>query len=131
MRGTTGSAAPTAARCRKFRRGSFILIPPSMVSLFNHLIGASKERGWYREAERLGSDQVDDQVEFDRLLDRQVRGLCAAQNLVDIVAGAPEQVRDVCPVGDQTSRVDLLASTMHRRQSCAQRQSVDPKAVAG
>src|SRR5262245_14742577 len=100
-------------------------------SSFDHLVGAGEKSRRNRQSKRLRSDQVDDQVEFDRLLDRQVRGLCAAQNLVDIVAGASEQVRDACPVGDQTSRVDLLASTMHRWQSCAQGQSVDPKAVAG
>src|SRR5262249_16780682 len=33
--------------------------------------------------------------------------------------------------GHQTSRVDLLASTVHRRQSRVQRQSVEPNPVGG
>src|SRR5262245_51399344 len=42
---TAGSAAAPAARCRNCRRGSFISIPPSLVSLLDHLIGAGEQRG--------------------------------------------------------------------------------------
>ena len=43
----------------------------------------------------LGGLEIDDQIELGRLLDRQVGGLRPAQDLVDIIAGAPEQVGEV------------------------------------
>ena len=58
------------------------------------------------EAERLGRGHVDDKIELGRLLDRKVGRLCPAQNLVDIVARSPVQVRLVWPIGHQTSRFD-------------------------
>src|SRR5215471_12646544 len=42
MREATGSAAAPAARCRKFRRGSFIFEPP--FTSLDHLVGAWRSR---------------------------------------------------------------------------------------
>src|SRR5262249_31397652 len=38
--------------------------------LFDHLVGAGEQRRWQRNAEDLGGDQIDDQLDFHRLLDR-------------------------------------------------------------
>src|SRR5262245_17958100 len=54
MRDTAGSAAAPAARCRKFRRGSFILNPPSLAVLFDHLVGGDEQLVRHGEAEHLG-----------------------------------------------------------------------------
>ena len=51
------------------------------------------------EPERLGGLEVDDQIEFGRLLDRKVGGFRPTQNLVDVVPGAPEQIGEVGPIG--------------------------------
>ena len=79
---------------------------PRFVRLFNHRIGASEQRWWHRQAERLGGHQVDDQIELGRLLDWNVGRLCPAENPVDIVGGTPMQVWEVCPIGYQTSLYD-------------------------
>src|SRR5262249_28584397 len=65
------------------------------VPLFDHLIGASEQRRRHVETERLGRSQIDDEIESGRLLDRDVPGLCPAQNLVDMIGGA---LRDFNPV---------------------------------
>ena len=43
--------------------------------------------------ERLGGLEIDDEIEFGRLLDRDVGGLRPAQNLIDQLGGAPKQIR--------------------------------------
>ena len=63
----------------------------SKTSLFDHLVGAQQERFGDSQAERLGGGEVDDEIEFSRLLDREVARLRPAQDLVDHVGGAPKQ----------------------------------------
>jgi hypothetical protein len=45
-----------------------------IAALFDHLVGSELQSGWHLETERLGSLKVDDdELEFDRLLHRQVQ----------------------------------------------------------
>ena len=81
MREAAGSAAAPAARCRNCRRGSFIAIPLCPAGSFDHLVGAGKQRRRDVEAERLGGVEVDEQLDFRGLLDRQVRRLLALEDL--------------------------------------------------
>ena len=46
-------------------------------NLFDHLVGAADQRQRNGEAERLGSLQVDDKLDFGGLLDRQIGRLLA------------------------------------------------------
>jgi hypothetical protein len=57
-------------------------------SLFDHLVGCLQE--WLRdgEAKRLRSLEIDDQLEFGRLLDRQVTGLGTFEDTIDIPAAS-------------------------------------------
>src|SRR5262249_11756144 len=63
-------------------------------------------------------------IELGRLFDRDVGGLRPAQNLVDDVGHAPELVRNVWSIGQQTTRFNVLPKAMHRRQSRAHSQDV-------
>src|SRR6266480_6838165 len=53
---------------------------------FDHLVGATEQRERDGEAERLGSLDVDDQLEFDRLHDRQVGRFGAVEYLARVDA---------------------------------------------
>jgi hypothetical protein len=67
--------------------------------LLDKLIGAQQQHFWDRKAERLGGREVYDEIKLGRLLDWDVARLGTAQNLVDIVGGAPELVREVWSIG--------------------------------
>jgi hypothetical protein len=100
-------------------------VPPRI----DHLVGAGEQRRRHVEAERFRGRQVHDQIEFGRLLDREVARLCPAQNLVDIVGGPPEHVRKVWSIGHQTPRFDEVPRPVHRRKPLAQRRDVDSDPV--
>ena len=49
--------------------------------LLDDLVGAGEDRGRDGQAERRGGFEIDDQLEGRRLLDRQIGGLDALENL--------------------------------------------------
>ena len=49
--------------------------------LFDHLVGAGEHGRRHIEVERLGGDQIDDEIEFGGLFDREVGRLRAAKTL--------------------------------------------------
>src|SRR5947209_5468623 len=62
-------------------------------------VASAARRAGVKRLARLGSLEVDDEIKFGRLLYWQITRLRPAQNLVDIVARAPELLRDVCSIG--------------------------------
>jgi hypothetical protein len=52
-----------------------------VVASIDHLIGASNQRRWYFEAERPGGLQINDQLEFGGLIERDVARFGPAQDL--------------------------------------------------
>src|SRR5262249_28221006 len=78
---------------------------------------------------RLGRGQVDDEIEFGRLLDWDVAWLGPSQNLVNIVCGTAEEVEEVWSIRHQTSRFDRRPIALHRRQPRITRPGVDASLV--
>src|SRR4029453_2225392 len=65
------------------------------------LICSLQQRLWPREADGLRGPEVHGQLEIGRLLDRQVGGLRALEDLVDVHRRAAEQIRELHAVGDE------------------------------
>jgi hypothetical protein len=66
--------------------------------LFDHLVGAGEQRGRDGQAERLRGLEVDDKLEFGRLLNGQIGWLGTLEDFIDVASGAAKQIRDTCPV---------------------------------
>jgi hypothetical protein len=79
-------------------------------ALFDHLIGADKERGGNRQAEALRGLRIDDELEFGRLFHRKLVGLRAPEDLVDEGCEPEIEARIVHRVGDQSPSFDELAA---------------------
>ena len=54
--------------------------------LFDHLIGCGEQFVWDGDSERLGGLEVDDEVGFGRLLDRQIGGSLALEDSASVLA---------------------------------------------
>src|SRR5262249_13466025 len=91
----TGRVLNPLDRCKRFqiihppfldfawRKGSFILNPPSTFASVDHLVGQWEQRVRYVEPHRLCGFQSEHEQEARRLLDRQVGGFSAFEDAID------------------------------------------------
>src|SRR5437867_5754796 len=86
-----------------------------------------REHGWRdRQAEGLGSLEVKDQLELGRLLDGEVGGLGALENLVHEDGGAAEEIREVSAVTDESTSLGILLRSAGTRQAACEGAIGDP-----
>src|SRR3954465_2338534 len=83
-------------------------------SLIYDFVRAQQHRARYRDAERTGSLHVDRELELRRQPDRQIAGLRALENLVDVPGRAPEQIRDVGAIAQQAAELGEERRGVHR-----------------
>src|SRR5262245_11355288 len=83
--------------CARTASGHAAAPPRSVMNLrrLDHLVSGNEQSRWYGQAERLRSLEIDDQLEFYRLLHRQVRWLSAFENPPGIDAREAKRIGKV------------------------------------
>src|SRR4030095_8848303 len=74
----------------------------------NHPIRSRQHIRRNREVYLLSCFQVDDELEFLRLLDWEVGGFSTFQNLVHVNSRAPIEVSEVRPIRHEAALIDIL-----------------------
>src|SRR5436190_2097879 len=82
-------------------------------------VGGGDQGARQGEAQRLRGPGVEHEAEFRRLLDRQVGGLGASQDAVDIARGLAVEVGYVLAVAHQASVRHVILVNADRRQPVA------------
>src|SRR5437773_1162194 len=86
------------------------------IALLDHFIRPPQQRRRDRQAERLGGLEVDDQLEFGRLLHGEIGGLRAFQDLVDVLGRSTVQLTSIPTVRHQSSHLHPFPGLVHRRK---------------
>ena len=91
--------------------------------LFDDPVGTAKQRYWERDAERLGSLVVEDQLDLGGLLDRQIGWLFTLQNSTSIDADQTVRIGKTASVAHQATSRDKFSVRINRRHrmACCQR----------
>lgn len=74
-------------------------------SLFNDLVSAGEDCRGNGQTQRLRGSQIHQQFEGCGLLHRQLAGLRAFQDLVDVIRSPAEQIVEISRVEDETPRL--------------------------
>jgi len=90
-----------------------------------HLVGGGQQRFRDGEAERLGSLEVDDEIDFCDLLHREVGGFVALENAPSIDASLAVPIADAAAIAYQAAGHSVLTIWEHRGQRMADRQRRD------
>src|SRR5262245_1243377 len=100
---TNSGALDLSALCQKRT------FAPQQKTLFDHLIGGDKQGGRNGEAKRLGGLEIDSQMEFGWLNNRQVAWFFALENPAGINADLAINIGDAYAVGHQAAGCGKLA----------------------
>src|SRR4030095_3637905 len=98
--------------------------------LLDHPVCPRQHCARNREADLLGSYQVNHELKLRGLLDWQLGGLGAFENFVYVGGRAPEQVRKIHSVKHQTARFDNLAVWIDSWQPIPRREGHDPLLIS-
>src|SRR5438270_7576002 len=88
-------------------------------SSLDNLVGAYQHRLRHGEAERLGGLEVDDQLEGRRVLDRQIGGLGALEDLSRVSADQAKGRSEACSIADQAAGSGEFTPRIDRRNGMA------------
>src|SRR5689334_22684958 len=77
--------------------------PYQIAALFDHLVSAGEQCGWYSKTESLGSFEIDHQFVFRRCLHRHVRWLLALEDAIHVASGAVIGVKQIRAIRNQAT----------------------------
>ena len=80
------------------------------VCLFDQLIGPQQDRLWQFDADRFCGLQIDRQLKFRRLLDRQICRLFTFENFGHVICGFAKHPRKIGTVADKPAGFDVVLS---------------------
>src|SRR6516225_8052724 len=89
---------------------------------FDHLVGAAEQRDREIDPERFGDNQVDDQLDLHRLLNRQIRWLLAPENTAHVNACLTGWLYVARAIAHQPAGIRELARRIDRRHPMTCRQ---------
>src|SRR5262245_61733930 len=81
----------------------------------NYLVRPIQQRLRNYDTDLLGGLEVDHQLKFRRLLDRQIAGLGTFENFVHVISYAPVVIREVPAVGHEATSLYSFSAEVHRR----------------
>jgi hypothetical protein len=90
--------------------------PQQTASLFDHLVGVGEQRGWNSDAKRPGGLEIDDELEFSRRLNWQVRWFRPVQDSADVACRASNHFGQIGAVADETACLRKLPHKVHSGQ---------------
>src|SRR5215469_12583447 len=83
---------------------------------FDHLVGAQQDRCRQVDSDCFGSLEVDGHLEFRRLIDRQIPGLCTFKNFGHVISGPAIHQYEIDAVRHQPAGADVMLLNEHCRQ---------------
>ncbi len=107
------------------RRAAAAPIPRPLAELsgragsLDHLVGTLQQRLGHGETERPGGLEVDDQLEFARLLKWQISGFGTLQDFTSVNAFQMIHRRQVRSVAEETASIDMTPPFIDRRNGMA------------
>ena len=94
-------------------------VKPSASTSFDDLVGTGEDRRRHGETKRLSGLEIDDQLEFGRLLHRQIGGLLALEYPSRVNAGLVIGSREARCIADQATGSGEFARIIDRRNGIA------------
>src|SRR5882672_1160184 len=100
---SVGSKTEVGRRNRDFRFTPESRHQADKATSLDHLIGAAEQHRWHFEAERFRSLEIDNQLEFGRLVKRDISRISTSKNSIDEVGNAAIRI------GHQPANFDEFA----------------------
>src|SRR5262249_44576072 len=96
---------------------------------FDHFIRSCQHVRRNRQADLLGSFQIDDQLKLCWLFHWHFSWLCTSQDFIHVDRGPPPQIGEVRTIGHHASSLNIHITRVYRRQSALQRHACDRHSV--